>query len=797
MKIFLPFALSLLLAACGGGGSTPSGGTAPVANAPQPAPPTASTGLSISFSAREIAFDAVEGREPHSKVMTASASGTTDKDLLMGAQIGGVGIRSPIDIDTNTTTRTASISIAHARGLPPGVHTGDIKMMACTTQDCSVHHAGSPHNVSYTVTVHAALKPSPSMVTLVAAETGTSTAKDIAFTPPGGNRSVGFMVRYTSAGSGWLTAEIIGNMVRVHGSAALLKPGVYDADLVLNSTLQEVTVPVQFKVGTALTIPDSAALKVDSSSAAVRMQGTIPMAFAPGSPATQWSAVSDQPWLKVIQGSGAVGIDPAWRIDVSAFALLANNQHHKALVRITPNGGLAARSFTLDVHKALAEIKGLDSLAVLEGQAGDLLVYGTGFDALSGVAAVTVAGAQHSSVSILSDRVLRVSLAPMTKGKHAVSLNAASGMTVPAKDMFVVPRITYGYQALDTSGKKQLMIWDSVSQSAFVINSTSQSLMRYAPVAGTFQLVTSRNFPDLDSIGLTPDRSSLVLQSATKTLFKLSPSDLSTTAAFKVQPTTYIETRYALRVPLSIMGDNRMLHQGFGWIDLDTGVTAPVAFASRTLYDVWQAAWGAPSGNGMRMLWPDSGTTTPRSPMLRTDLVTGNFSALNSTLAPFFYTYSVNRDGTKWVIYNQVVDFDLNVLGNYQFPDGWQGSQPVISRSGARLYSYAQSKVKGMKPRVFVWDTSQAIGSGASFPILGHIEFDDLPNCPYDPYLSDTPACDTFGSKVAISDDEETLFIAGDKKFIVLPIPGGMRPAAPVRPGDAMIRARELIKPRG
>jgi hypothetical protein len=318
------------------------------------------------------------------------------------------------------------------------------------------------------------------------------------------------------------------------------------------------------------------------------------------------------------------------------------------------------------------------------------------------------------------------------------------------------------------------MVWDAVSKSVFVVNSTLKSVMRYAAVNGQFQLTATRSFSFVDSIAMTPDHSALVLQSGGTKVYKLSPTDLTTLATFDVLPDSSGAT-YNLSVPLPVMGDNRLLHPSVGWVDLDMGTTAALGLSnsSRILYNL--AKWGAVSGNGQRMLWSDSGLYSPHTPAIRFDLADATFSQFGYGTEPeFFYRYAVNRDGSSWAINNKVYSFDLTVKGQVQAPTNWVGGEMVMSRNGTRLYNYTQNGAQE-NARIYVFDTSVPVTSTANFPILGYIEVNDRPNCPYNPNSGYSNNCYTFNTHIAITDDEQTLFLAGDTKFVIVPIPAELR----------------------
>lgn len=780
MKNTILIGLVLILSACGGGGG---GGSTP--------PP--STGLSVQFSTSTVSSEYLQGNAPAPMTILASASGATDKDLLMGAEVTGTGIALPIGVTIDTATRQGTITVMPAGGLTAGTYSGSIKLLACTTQACTAHHAGSPHMVSYTITVRPSLNPSITFVPLATVETGTA-SRDITFNSPGTNITVSSAVSYDAEKTGWLTSTVNGNALRVQASAATLPVGLYRAYVGLDTSdgKQSYRIPVELTVASGLSVPASAALTINNGSTAAQLQGTVGMVVAPGAAATEWTATSDQPWFQMVTGSGAVGTQPAWRIDPVAFNQLPNNVTYKANVKIATNSALAARTMVFDVSKALAEIKGLDSLALLAGQPGDVLLYGTGFDALGSTASlVTVTGAQPSAITRVNDKVMRLSMPAMAAGSYLVSLNANPLLPTQGKAIHVTSGGAYAYQTIPTEGRKVSLIWDGVSKSAFVVNKTLKSVMRYALVGASFQLVTTRSFPYVDAIAMSPDHATLILQSGNTKVYKLSPTDLSTLAMYDLS--AFGGSESDLRQRLTVMGDNRLM-SNYGWVDLDSGKVTPLLYAG--FADGYRSApWGAVSGNGQRMMRPDSGRTSPSGPIMHLDVSGGIFTPYGEMRTPYFYEYAVNHEGSKFAFNNQVVDFGMSVLGNYALPADWYSNVSVFNRSGSRLYIYA-FQANGGRGRVYVYDTSLALTSTVNFPLLGSFEVTDTPSCPFIYSGSGNyDNCHFNQTSMALSDDGKTLFFVGDRAFVVLPVPANMQSAAPVRPGGAMVPANAL-KPK-
>ena len=806
MTKLLSLVLVLALSACGGGGGGDSSGVG-VTPAPTPAPtptpipeptptPTSpATGLSITFNRSSLSFDYNEGAVPPSQMVLATAVGNTDKDILIGAELVGKGIQTPIAIAVDRLNRTGTVTVVPERGLAPGEYSGSIKMLACADQACSIQYGGSPYTITYSIVVRPVLVASPAALNLAATETGSSIINAIPFTSPWAAGDILATVNYLSAQTGWLTTSITDNTLQIQASAQRLSAGTYQATVMLSvpSNGQAVSIPVKLTVGTSLTVSDGASIDVDSATQVAQLQGNIPIAIASGAAASTWKASSNVPWLKLTRSTGDFSTSPAWSIDALAFRALANNTRYTAEVRIETNSSLPAKVFKLDVNKALAEIKGLDALGLLAGQSGDILVYGSGFNKLQGgLDSISIREVQPSAVAILSDKVLRLSLPAMLAGSHAIVLKSASGIATTSKSIIVTGESTYTYQALDTEGVNSTVIWDAASKSAFVVNRTLKSVMRYAVVDGIFKLVTTRSFSALDSIAMAPDHNALVVQAGYDMIYKLSPTTLATMSSLALGSSSIPAETYTQ--PLTIMGDNRLLQPQRGWIDLDTGLVSPALFATAGASHT-AASWGIVSGDGMRLIRPDGGRTSPSGAMFHAEMLgDSKFISYNTTLAPYFYRAAASHDGHVWSLDGKVVDFDLNLLGYAKLPDDWLSNQGVMSRDGTRLYHYAQSATTGIKPRIYVFDTSKAATTEANLPVLDYFEFDDLPNCPYGPNSGAYGDCHTFESNMAISDDGKTLFIAGDRKFVVLPIPPSMAapvigPAPVARSGRALLPA--------
>lgn len=776
MKNIVSIVLALVLAACGGG----SGGSSAIGGG------GGSTGLTVSFSTPRMYLDFFEGRTPISQTMMAYASGTTDKGIYMGAEITGIGIATPINISVDTAARNATITITPERSLAVGTYTGTIKMLACTTPDCTQQHAGSPYFVNYTVTVHPSLKALPSSLSLAIPEGGQSPETPIALSLPAPGTTVMASVDYGTQKEGWLSAQVNGDTVNVRATGQpTMHTGGYSATLILTPSNKspELRIPINLAVSNGMLVPGLISLGISNATTKQQMQGTVVIALANGVSATSWRATSDKEWFKLDVDSGDFNTPLRWHIDPRTFDNLKNGVSHSALVRVSAdngNGPLSERNFLVNVEKRMSEIKSLNSVALIAGQAGDVLLYGEGSYFANASSQVSVRGATPLSVTRVGGKLIRVAMPALQAGTYDVSMNVASDLAVRHKTLIVTERDSYTYQAIDAPGLKSMLVWDAATKSVFVVNNTSKSVTRYAAINGKFQFVTNRSFNFADGIAMTPDHTALVVRSGSTKIYKLSPIDLSTIKTFDL-PTSWIGSKSPISTPLTITLDNQLMHfspSGGGWLDLDTGATTNPGLRdnsfSRTL-----AEWSAVSGDGRFMLWPATDTFSPLQQLLGFDLNFGFVYFPFSRESQMFSQFAVSYNGGTWAFNNKIyspyvgANSGLYARGKFEAPDQWFGKQMTMSRNGSRLYVYTQRNGEP-KPRIYVFDISGMTLSG-DMPILGYIELNDMPNCAG---TSNTDQCYPLETRITISDDDQTLFLAGDTKFLVVPIPTSMRTLA-------------------
>lgn len=768
--------LGLLLAACGGGGG--GGGN---------------DGMQISYDRTVVSLTAQESVNvgQGAQVIVATArGGSASESLYVGAEVQGVGLVSPIPVTLDTVARTAQITLVPNTTLDPGTYSGSVRLLACKDPLCAAHHAGSPATVSYTTTITARFKASAAQLDFTSFETVLPEARLLQVTLPAGVSSSMATVEYPAGASAWLQVTPQGPNYTLQPNASL-PVGTYNAVLRLETSPPQapLRIPVQHRVSAGLLLPAGVDVTVNTGSPATITSGEIAVTTAAGVNAASWAASSDQSWLSLAATQGATGSAIRWRLEPTAFAALSNQATHEALVTVSvPGSPLAPQQLRLRMTKDVAELVGADSVAVLAGQAGEVLLYGRRLDQLPQPATqLSSPGITPLQVQVRSANLMALQVPALAAGIYELGLTTAAGLPTRSVHLRVGTAQERQQTWVSSSGLKAGLVWDEASQSAFMIDVAQSAVVRVKvnTQSGTTALEQqSRVIASLAGIAPSPDRSALIATTLDGRVLKLSTQDLSTLNSQVLGRT--LGEQWVRSVPLMVTGDNHLLATGGDqWAavlsyDLLRNVALPL---SQAVYTFYSGPWGLVSRNGQRMLVTQTAGLSPAPPLLRRD-------AVNAELVPFangqepryFYRAAADWRGTRWLLDEQrVVDFDLNVLGLLPAPlaSDWYAQASVMSRDGSRAYVLAiNSAVSSVK--VFVFNTSTPVGATNTYPLLG--TFDPLlaPSC-LSPTTSDT--CQGYASRMVITDDDGSLVLAGDRRIGIVPIPLAYRGGVPSAQG--------------
>jgi hypothetical protein len=224
-------------------------------------------------------------------------------------------------------------------------------------------------------------------------------------------------------------------------------------------------------------------------------------------------------------------------------------------------------------------------------------------------------------------------------------------------------------------------------------------------------------------------------------------------------------------------------------------ISPPVSF--------YGAPFFAASRDGELLVLTQDAGETPQAPMLYLHSKDDSFN----TIAPgpnntnFSYEYSLSETGDRVLFNNsELRDGSFNIVGNATIPT--QSNLPMgvtsyfainaqvaqLTPDGKRLYvlTYPYTNngpIGSVPPRIFVFDAQT---TSTNLNVLGYFDIADYPSC-----LPDAITCYSNGAS-AISLDGKTLFFAGDKNFIVVPVPATLNTvsAAPSGPTAQALQHR-------
>ena len=763
--------LTLALCACGGGGG---GGN---------------DGMQIRFDQSSVSLTAQEsvnvGQGSVNINATASGGAATDA-LYVGAELQGVGIVAPIAVAIDTVARTASITLTPNATLSPGTYSGTVRLLACKDPLCAAHHNGSPFTVSYTTVITPRFKVAPLNVDFVAVETVQPAAQVVQVTLPQGISSSTAALEFGAGVSPWLDLQPQGLNYTLRPNAGLAV-GTYSAVLRIeaSTTLLPIRIPVQHRVGAGLVLGAQTELAVQSQTPASATAGELAISVASGVSASQWQASSDQPWLQLQTATGAIGTPLRWQLQAQAFAALANQATHDAVVTVSvPGTTLAPQTWRLRLNKDVAELLGADTVAVQAGEAGEVLLYGRRLDQLAQPATqLSTTGFTPQSVSLRSASMMSLQVPALAAGSYDISLQTASGLSTRRVRLVVVAPQDRAEQWVNTTGLKGAVLWDAANQAAFIVDLSQNAVVRAQPVgSGVNQTLalSSRVVPNLAGLALSPDRRGVIATTRTGQLLLLSSDDLSTLSTQELgRP---VDVQFPQHLPLMVTADQYLLATGgnqwaapLSW-DLAAQAAVPLSSSAFTFYS---GPWGLVSPNGQRALVTQTAGLSPAPPLAARDAISAMLTPFSSGSSPnFFYHAASDRRGTRWLLDSQrVVDFNLNTLGLFPapLPDGWFPLTAAMSRDGTRAYLYALNSTVS-DSRIFVFDTSVAVGASQVYPLLGTIQPLLSPSC-LSPTTSDT--CNGYASRMVLLDDDRTLLLAGDRRMGLVPVPAGLRGGVP------------------
>ena len=521
---------------------------------------------------------------------------------------------------------------------------------------------------------------------------------------------------------------------------------------------------------TSWTIPDTQVIVANGNSTMASLTAQTPVGLSGIAPVTWRASVAGAPWLKLVNGNGVTNASSLQvAVDSAEFAKLDNFADHKALVTITADQpDVPPTTTAITLRKALPELTYVGPYTILPGESTQLRLRGHGLSTLGNPAkSLQVSGVNISNVQVINDSEVTVLASAGSAGAARFSIPNAMGIDTGGATVKIVFPTKLAYQAFATDGEKGTVRYDVERQSLLLVNRAQQKVLRYAFIAGRWG-TGSVAIKDADDAALSPDGQSLVVTSTSGLLSLLDPATLALQASY--QSAAYLASPYYITSRLAITNDGR------AWFPQGHGSTILAYFDLRTRQfgrhgDAYNdGPWFSLSGDGERLVMIQSASPFPTGPVQYMDASDGVIRKNPDANLSMFHSSSQSRDGDRIIFDDREVrDRQFNKLGRFAVDDvGYAGLShgSVISPDGLRAYVMYLGPLTDpdMKPRIYVFDTSKAVAG--VFPVVGFFNVADTPtSC-----MRSESYCDPRMS-TAISPDAKTLFFAGNKNVLVIPVP--------------------------
>jgi len=350
-----------------------------------------------------------------------------------------------------------------------------------------------------------------------------------------------------------------------------------------------------------------------------------------------------------------------------------------------------------------------------------------------------------------------------------------------------VPPRSYAYAAVPSGGIKRSIVVDAVRQAVYAANVDNDTLLRLR-FDGSAWVLDSTPVPAILDVGMSPDNAQILVTATPGRVRLVDPVSLA--------------TGFSLDVPGGLA--RNLTYQGYGiattndgysWLPAgDGGWNELVRFdhATRSIVprpaqpelvtSFYGGPWAMVSRDGGTMVVVQSGSISPAPPALTWRSADGLLRD-NGVGLQFFYDASWSDDGSRLVIDSfEVRDGELALVGRPRL-DGiaggpWITRTSIISPDGRRTYVLADTEAAILGSpsgpmRVFVFDSSTRDAATVALPLVGEIEIADAPGC----RRLVSSDCPNHSPRMAIAPDGQTLFIAGNERLLVVPVPETLRAA--------------------
>lgn len=489
-----------------------------------------------------------------------------------------------------------------------------------------------------------------------------------------------------------------------------------------------------------------------------------------------WTATSSVPWLSVTP-NGVSGDAATVALVTSALKPLSTGVSNGS-INFTFNGsGVSATTVTVPVslNLNLPKIDYVAPYVAVANRAESVILRGSGFNSLAGQA-ISFGSTAVTDYTVVSDSEIRLTHPALAAGNYPLHIGSGSSIDFSSATLVsVIPptfagtTLTYPnsaakqpLQLVYDSERKALLVavvYPSAGSGGSLIPSAGSSgdIFRYTNNGTNWSATpTSQYVPTFRDIGLATDGSKLIAVSDCA-VTPLDPVLLSAGTSANLNCAT-----------LSIIHFNHMVMTNNGLMLITTGVngsgSSPLyGYSLRTgtvtpvdgYYNYFYFGSPGASLDGSRAAIIEGGLS-PTPPVIRYDASSGSLSSTNLLLnQDYINPPLLDRSGTKVILNGHLVyDGNYNQIGD--LPCGGITSAgveySVIAPDGTRAYCYNQGT------QVLHTYNLTATPVAGMFPEIGT-----------GTNLVGNPGAGA--TRMVVSPDGGTLFIAGPEAIVVQPVP--------------------------
>lgn len=706
-----------------------------------------------------VNFSAIEGAAPAAANVNVSGrllSGSLTTDVQYTGSASGWLSVAP----ASATSLPATLQLSAAQ-LPVGSYSALVNLGADGN--------ALPLPVNYNVLPNLSVSTSSASFSAVRGQVSMPAPAVVSVTAArGAPVSLSPTVVYGPGASGWLNvtgSSAPGNVSIVPNTTNLASGATYTASVSIAPTGGGTApvINVSYTVGTSVLriSPASHAFSIDSSSTAADQYLKRLVSTSDTGAALNWNAVSSAPWLSVTS-SGVSGDAVTLDLVPSVLGALPNGVSSATVTfnYSSPSGASGQLTLGVTVNVNLPSVNFVSPYVATSNTPGRIILRGAGFGTLAG-RPVAIGNTTVSSYTVVSDSEIRVDYPALAAGPYPVKImtaldinraDSASNLVVVTPPQFAATTLAYPNAVTQAPLN---VIFDAernalVVPTAYPRAGAGGDILRYAFDGSSWAATPITQFvPSFRDLVLSPDGKKLLsLSDSSVTQF-----DSLTLATGTVTNATGIFAGFEFLKNAAMTNDGKMLVttgvNGSGSTALNAYDLRDPSFSRVGSYPDNYLYFGTPAASldGSRVVFVQ-GSLSPSPAVMQYDVSTRALTATNVYLNQSG-AGTLDRTGSR-IVLNGTLVFDRSFVQIGSIPCG--AMKTVLSPDGLSAYCYSNGGGTTLRK----YDLSVPPVAGA-FPEIGS---------------GITLAGDPGASpKMVLSPDGRTLFIAGQSRIVIQPLP--------------------------